>query len=77
MLRPVLAVGQDTVIGLAYSVAAPRAAAQASGALADALAGDAESAGPPLAGALFVEFDLVAPDGGKETVVREIFNRGL
>ena len=75
MLRPVLAVGQDTVIGLAYSVAAPRAAAQASGALADALAGDAESAGPPLAGALFVEFDLVAPDGGKETVVREIFNR--
>jgi hypothetical protein len=76
MLRPVLAVNQDTVVGLTYSVAAPpKAAAQVSGGLADALAGDAESAGLPLADALFVEFDLVAPDGSKDSVVREIFNR--
>jgi hypothetical protein len=74
-LRPALAVRQDQVIGLAYTVATPRAPAQPSGALADALAGDAEAAAPPIASALFVEFDLVAPDGRKETIVRDIFDR--
>jgi hypothetical protein len=74
-LRPVLSVSQDQVIGLAYTVAVPRARAEASGALTDALGGDAESAALPIASALLVEFDLVTPDGGKETVVREIFDR--
>jgi hypothetical protein len=74
-LRPVLAAGLETVIGMAYTVAVPRAPAQSSGALADALAGDAQAATPPIASALFVDFDLVAPDGKKETVVREIFDR--
>ena len=74
-LRPVLTVGQDQVIGLLYSVAMPSTPAQASGALADALAGDAEPATQPIASALYVDLDLVAPDGGKTTVVREIFDR--
>jgi len=74
-LRPVLTVGQDQVIGLLYSVALPSTPGQASGALADALAGDAETAALPIASALFVDLDLVAPDGGKTTVVREIFDR--
>jgi hypothetical protein len=73
--RPVLTVRQDTVIGLAYVVGAPAAKTAASGGLADALAGDAESVARPIASALFVDFDLLAPDGRKETVVREIFDR--
>lgn len=74
-VRPVLLVQQEQVIGLSFWVTLPRG--EPSGGLADALGGGSFGGGDSMAVATAqsVELEFTAPDGRKETVVREIFDR--
>lgn len=74
-VRPVLLVQQEQVIGLSFWVTVPRG--EPSGGLADALSGGSFGGGDSMAAATaqLVQLEFIAPDGRKETVVREIFDR--
>jgi hypothetical protein len=74
-IRPLLVVEQDQIIGLAFSPEVNRDNANPAGGLVDALGGGGGDASLPVANAEFVELDFVGPDGRKETVVREIYDR--
>ncbi len=71
-VRPVLMVGREAIVGLAFSVRAPRG--NAFGGMADFLGGGADP-DAPIATAEFIEMDFLSPTGVKDTVVREVFDR--
>ncbi len=73
-VRPVLLVQQEQVIGLPFWLEVP--IGNPAGGLADALGGGGGGdESTPTATAEFVELTFIAPDGRRESVVREIFDR--
>jgi hypothetical protein len=70
-VKPFLVVGQKQVAGSPFSLKPPQVGAAA--ASLDAFGGGAEET--PLVAAESVEMEFVAPDGRREVIVREIFDR--